>query len=227
VYRAEKHNTSRHLNEYTGIDLEMGFIKGFEDIMRLEEKMITEALAFLKEEYAPELTLWHAELPSASGIPAIRFGEAKELVSKTYRRAMTDEEDFEPEEERLLCEIMKERTGSEFVFVTHYKSSKRPFYASDSAEDPSVTDSFDLLFRGLEITTGGQRIHGYHEQVAKMINRGMNTEDYASYLMAHKCGLPPHGGLGLGLERFTARLLKLPNIRYASLFPRDMGRLEP
>ena len=227
VYRAEKHDTARHLSEYTSVDLEMGFIESFEDIMRIEQKMISETLAFLKEAYAPELSLWNAALPSAAEMPAIRFSEAKALVSNTYGRDITDEDDFDPEEEKLLCELMKKETGSDFVFVTHYKSSKRPFYARDSAENPSVTDSFDLLFRGLEITTGGQRIHDYKQQLAKLQARGMNPADFSSYLMAHKYGLPPHGGLGLGLERFTARLLELPNIRYATLFPRDTTRLEP
>ena len=149
------------------------------------------------------------------------------MVSKTYKREITDFEDFEPEEEKLLCEIIKKQTGCDFVFVTRYKSSKRPFYAMDSRDNPEVTDSFDLLFRGMEITTGGQRIHGYTEQVKKMELRNMSIDAFSSYLCAHKYGLPPHGGLGLGLERFTARLLGFQNVRYATLFPRDIHRLEP
>jgi nondiscriminating aspartyl-tRNA synthetase len=148
-------------------------------------------------------------------------------VAKTYRRPIADFEDLEPEEEKLICEKVKKDTGSDFVFVTHYPSTKRPFYAQDDRDNPGVTHSFDLLFRGLEVTTGGQRIHDYGEQVAKMKARGMNVEAFSSYLMAHKAGLPPHGGLGLGLERFTMKLLDLPNVRYATLFPRDINRLEP
>ena len=227
VFRAEKHDTSRHVNEYTSVDIEMGFIRNFYDIMRLETKMLAETMDFLREYYADELALWKVDVPVITEIPAIAFTEAKEMVAKTYQRDITDFEDFEPEEERLLCDIMQKQTGCDFVFVTHYKSSKRPFYAMDSKENPDVTESFDLLFRGVEITTGGQRIHDYGQQIAKMERRGMCTEAFSSYLMAHLYGLPPHGGFGLGLERFTARLFNFQNVRYATMFPRDIGRLEP
>lgn len=227
VFRAEKHNTTRHLNEYTSVDLEMGFIENFYEIMEMETIMIRETLSYLKSNYKHEIDLLEVKIPEVKDIPAIRFDEAKELISRTYNREITDFEDFEPEEERLLCQIIKKQTGSDFVFVTHYKSSKRPFYTMDTADEPKYTDSFDLLFRGVEVTTGGQRIHDYDEQVKKMKDRSMDPELFNSYLMAHKYGLPPHGGLGLGLERFTARLLNLPNVRYAALFPRDIDRLEP
>ena len=121
----------------------------------------------------------------------------------------------------------KEKYGADFVFVTHYPSKKRPFYAMDDPEDPKYTLSFDLLFRGLEVTTGGQRIHDYDQQVQKMLDRGMHPEEFESYLMIHKHGMPPHGGLGIGLERLTAQLCGLDNVRYASLFPRDLHRMEP
>ncbi len=227
VFRAEKHDTARHLNEYTSVDFEMGYIEGFAEIMDMETKMIKAALEYLREHCAGELEQWKAEVPQVTKIPAIRFAEAKELVAKTYHREIRDHEDFEPEEEKLLCEIMKKQTGSDFVFVTHYPTAKRPFYAMENPENPAETLSFDLLFRGLEVTTGGQRIHEYAEQVAKMQRRGMNPEDFASYLMIHKYGMPPHGGLGLGLERFTAQLLGFANVRYATLFPRDIHRVTP
>lgn len=227
VFRAEKHNTTRHLNEYTSVDIEVGFIKSFYEIMEIETCMIREVLLYLQENYKSELELLKVKIPEVKEIPSIKFWDAKELISKTYKREITDFEDFEPEEEKLLCAIIKKQTGSEFVFVTHYKSSKRPFYAMDTPEDPEVTESFDLLFRGLEVTTGGQRVHDYNAQVAKMKERGMDPELFNSYLMAHKYGLPPHGGLGLGLERFTARLLDLNNVRLATMFPRDIDRLEP
>lgn len=227
VFRAEKHDTSRHLNEYTSVDLEMGYIESFADIMRLETRMLRETLGFLRENYGKELELLRVRLPEIESIPAIRFREAKELVAKAYNRSIADFEDFEPEEEKLLCELMRKRTGSEFVFVTHYPSVKRPFYAMESKENGEETESFDLLFRGLEITTGGQRIHNYGEQVEKMNRRGMNTGLFESYLMMHKYGMPPHGGLGLGLERFTSRLLEQENVRYSALFPRDINRVTP
>lgn len=227
VFRAEKHDTSRHLNEYTGVDFEMGYIESFEDIMEMETKMIRSAFAYLEENYQKELELLKVDLPEAEAIPAIRFTEAKEAVAKEYRRTIKDYEDFEPEEEKLLCEYIRKKTGSEFVFVTHYPSKKRPFYTMESSENKKETESFDLLFRGLEVTTGGQRIHSFDEQVKKMEQRGMNTELFESYLLMHKCGMPPHGGLGLGLERFTSKLLLQDNVRYSTLFPRDINRVAP
>lgn len=227
VFRAEKHDTSRHLNEYTSVDFEMGYIQNFEDIMQMETAMIQYAMEHLKEIYHYELNLLKVKLPEVEGIPTIRFMEAKELVAKEYKREIKDYDDFEPEEEKLLCEVIKKKTGSEFVFVTHYPTRKRPFYAMEDTEDREVTLSFDLLFRGLEITTGGQRIHDYEMQVAKMKERGMTVELFESYLMMHKYGMPPHGGLGMGLERFTSRLLEQENVRLATLFPRDVNRVTP
>jgi nondiscriminating aspartyl-tRNA synthetase len=227
VFRAEKHDTSRHLNEYTSVDLEMGYIKGFEDIMQMEAGMLAFTLAYLKEYYSDELELLRVNLPDAASIPSIRFREAKELISQEYHREIKDYDDFEPEEERLIYEIVKKKTGSEFVFITHYPNKKRPFYAMDDPHNTEETMSFDLLFRGMEITTGGQRIHDYYEQVSKMKQRGMNVEAFESYLMLHKYGIPPHGGLGLGLERFTCKLLDLDNVRMTTLFPRDINRLTP
>ena len=227
VFRAEKHDTARHLNEYTGVDFEMGFIESFEEIMQMETAMLKYIMAFLQEQYGQELSLLKVQLPEIKEIPAIKFSEAKELVAKAYHREFKESHDFEPEEEKLLCELVKKQTGSEFVFVTHYPSAKRPFYAMDSKENPEETLSFDLLFRGLEITTGGQRIHNYREQVAKMEARGMNPAAFESYLMMHKAGMPPHGGLGIGLERLTAKLLNQENVRLSSLFPRDINRVTP
>ncbi len=227
VFRAEKHDTSRHLNEYTSVDFELGYIHSFEEIMEMEIGMLKYTMNYLRASYGAELELLEVQLPAIEEIPVITFHEAKELVSKEYNRPITDMEDFEPEEEKLLYECIRKKTGSEFVFVTHYPSSKRPFYAMETPGNPAVTESFDLLFRGLEITTGGQRIHGYAEQVEKMKRREMNVELFESYLMMHKYGMPPHGGMGLGLERFTAKLLGYENVRYATLFPRDIHRLTP
>lgn len=227
VYRAEKHDTSRHLNEYMGLDFEMGYLHDFTEIMEMETAMLKAIMDYLKECYLPEIELLMVNLPDIMGIPSIKFTEAKELVSKTYNRVIQDMEDLEPEEERLLCEIIKKECGSDFVFVTHYPSSKRPFYAMEDPENPEFTLSFDLLFRGVEVTTGGQRIHGYKEQLAKMYRRKMNPELFESFLMIHKYGMPPHGGLGMGLERFTMCLLNKNNVRETTLFPRDLHRLVP
>lgn len=227
VFRAEKHDTSRHLNEYTSVDFEMGYIESFEDIMQMETMMLKFAMVELKEKYSYELELLNVMLPNVTAIHSIKFMEAKELISKEYSRTIKDYEDFEPEEEKLLSELMKKKTDSEFVFVTHYPSTKRPFYAMEDPGNPEETLSFDLLFRGLEITTGGQRIHDYNMQIQKMTQRDMNIDLFESYLMMHKYGMPPHGGLGLGLERFTSKLLNQDNVRLATLFPRDINRVTP
>lgn len=227
VFRAEKHDTSRHLNEYTSVDFEMGYIKGFEEIMQMETAMLKFALEYLTAHYQKEIELLELKLPVVESIPTIRFRDAKVKISETYHRPVTDWEDFEPEEEKLLYDLIYKETGSEFVFVTHYPCAKRPFYAMESVDNPAETESFDLLFRGLEITTGGQRVHDYEAQVEKMKRRNMNVELFESYLMMHRAGMPPHGGLGLGLERFTAKLLGYENVRYTTLFPRDINRLIP
>lgn len=227
VFRAEKHDTSRHLNEYTSVDFEMGYIESFEDIMTVEEEMLKAVLEFIQMHCPYELELLRVKLPAITQIPRIKFSEAKKLVSQVFHREIQDMYDFTPEEEKLLCEYYHKEEKCDFVFVTHYPSRKRPFYAMNNPDNCEETLSFDLLFRGLEITTGGQRIHSYKEQVEKMNRRGMNPADFESYLMMHKYGMPPHGGLGIGLERLTARLLGFENVRNASLFPRDIHRLLP
>ncbi|WP_143319710.1 aspartate--tRNA(Asn) ligase [Clostridium sp. HBUAS56010] len=227
VFRAEKHNTTRHLNEYTSMDFEMGYIDGFEEIMEMEAGMLKYTFALLSKEYEQELKMLKVDLPDVSAIPAVRFDEAKELVSQKYDRKIRNPYDLEPEEEALIGRYFKEECGSDFVFVTHYQSKKRPFYAMDDPADNRFTLSFDLLFKGLEITTGGQRIHDYDTIIKKMESRGMNPEDISSYLMIFQYGMPPHGGLGIGLERLTMRLLDEANVRETTLFPRDVTRLEP
>lgn len=227
VFRAEKHNTTRHLNEYTSLDFEMGYIDSFRDVMDMETGMLQYVMKLLEQDYKKELDMLGVILPEVGRIPAVRFDQAKELVSRKYDRKIRNPYDLEPEEELLIGRYFQEEYGSDFVFVTHYPSKKRPFYAMDDPADPRFTLSFDLLFRGLEVTTGGQRIHDYREITAKMEKRGMDPEDIASYLMIFKYGVPPHGGLGIGLERLTMRLLDEQNVREASLFPRDVTRLEP
>ena len=227
VFRAEKHSTTRHLNEYVSMDFEMGFIDSFEDIMEVEAAMLKYMMELLKEHYAYELELLGVELPKTDAIPSVRFDEAKKMVSEKYSRRIRDPFDLEPEEEQLISRLFKEEYDSDFVFVTHYPSKKRPFYAMDDPDDKRYTLSFYLLFRGMEITTGGQRIHDYSQQVEKMISKGMDPAAFESYLMIHKYGMPPHGGLGIGLERLTMKLLDHDNIRRDCMFPRDMHRLVP
>ena len=157
----------------------------------------------------------------------MRFDEIKRLVSEKYDRRIKNPFDLEPEEESLISRYAKEEWDADFVFVTHYPSKKRPFYAMDDPEDPTFTLSFDLLFRGMEITTGGQRIHDYSRLLEKMEARGMTGEGMEQYLSAFKHGMPPHGGLGIGMERLTMKLMDEDNVRETTLFPRDLSRLEP
>lgn len=227
VFRAEKHNTKRHLNEYTSLDLEMGYIESFKDIMEMEAGYLRYAMDLLAAQYERELKILEITLPKTDDIPAVRFDDIKQLVSREYGRKIRSPYDLEPEEEILISRYAKEKWGADFVFVTHYPSKKRPFYAMDDPQDPQYTLSFDLLFRGMEITTGGQRIHDYNKLLEKMGQRGMTEEGMEEYLSAFRYGMPPHGGLGIGLERLTMKLTGDDNVRETTLFPRDMSRLEP
>ena len=227
VFRAEKHNTKLHLNEYTSLDFEMGYIDGFEDIMAMETGYLQYAMELLKKDYAQELKILGITLPEVEKIPAVKFSDIKEKVSEKYGHKMRNPFDLEPEEEQLISQYAKEEWGSDFVFVTHYPSKKRPFYAMDDPKDPRYTLSFDLLFRGMEITTGGQRIHDYEMLAEKIKARGMSQEGMEQYLDTFKHGMPPHGGIGIGLERLTMKLIGEDNVRETTLFPRDLSRLEP
>jgi nondiscriminating aspartyl-tRNA synthetase len=205
----------------------MGYISSFQDVMEMETAMLRYTFELLRNEYADDLKRLGAEAPEIESIPQVRFDEAKRLASEKYGRPIRNPYDLEPEEELNIGRYFKEEYGSDFVFVTHYPSKKRPFYAMDDPTDPRYTLSFDLLYKGMEITTGGQRIHDYDMLLAKMADKGMDPADIPSYLMIFRYGMPPHGGLGIGLERLTMRLLGLENVRYSTLFPRDMSRLEP
>jgi len=227
VFRAEKHNTKRHLNEYTSLDMEMGYIQNFGDLMAMETGLLQYIMKMLETKYAKELKLLGVNLPNTASIPCIRFDEAKQLVSEKYQRPIRTPFDLEPEEELMIGRYFKEEYDADFVFVTHYPTKKRPFYAMEDPQDRRYTLSFDLLFRGMEITTGGQRIHDYAVLVEKLEIRGMSREGLEQYLDTFKYGMPPHGGLGIGLERLTMQLLEEENVRETTLFPRDMSRLEP
>lgn len=227
VFRAEKHNTKRHLNEYTSLDFEMGYITSYTEIMEMETGFLQHMVNLLKTEYEKELKILQVNLPKVDQIPSVRFDQAKELIVEKYGHTMKNPYDLEPEEEALISKYFKEEENADFVFITHYPSKKRPFYAMDDPKDPSVTLSFDLLFRGIEVTTGGQRIHDFDTLEKKMESRNMTDEGMEQYVNIFKCGMPPHGGLGIGLERLTMKLLEEDNVRETTLFPRDLSRLVP
>lgn len=222
VYRAEKHNSTRHLNEYIGLDFEMAFIEDMHDVMAMETAMLKFIVDYLAKNYSHELELLEAVLPVITDIPSVTFFEALDILGKSHNQF-----DLDPTDEVKLCEYAKKEFNSELIFVEKFPGLKRPFYAMDSKDDPKLAESFDLLFRGLEITTGGQRIHDYNEQVAKLKRYNIEPEELGAYIDIHRYGMPPHGGLGIGLERLVMKLLGLSNIREASLFPRDIHHLDP
>ncbi len=225
VYRAEQHSTNRHLNEYVSMDFEMGFIRDEEEVMEMEENLLKSLFLKLKTEGETLFETLEVQCPEVPDrIPRIKMSEAVEILREHYGR-IDLEGDLDPQGERQIAAFIKEKYNSEFVFITHYPRRKRPMYTMYCNEEE--TNSFDLLFRGLEITTGGQRIHELDKLVENMKFKGVEPEQYKSYLEAFKYGAPTHGGLAIGLERLTAQIIGMPNIREASLFPRDQQRLIP
>ena len=225
VYRAEEHNTNRHLNEYVSMDLEMGFINDEKDIMNLEEQMLKYILNKLNIKCKEYFELLEVSIPEIEeSIPRIDFKEALNILKEEYNKSDL-EGDLDPEGEKLIYKYVKEKYNSEFVLLTNYPRKKRPMYTMPLGE--KGTHSFDLLFKGVEITTGGQRIHEYEKLIENIRYKSLNPEEYESYLDVFKYGMPKHGGLAIGLERITAKLLNLENIREATLFTRDRKRLIP
>ncbi len=227
AYRAEEHNTARHLNEYVSLDLEMGFIENEEDVMRMEVGLLSFIFEHLRSSCEPELRLYKAKIPQFTAIPQLTLSEAKDILKSQYGKDLGGAKDLDPEGERLICRHISKDTGEELVYITAYPTEKRPFYTMPCPAHPELTKSFDLLYQGEEITTGGQRIHDYHQLVGNMKRFGLKAEDFDFYLQTFKQGMPPHGGLAIGAERITKQLLNLSNIREASLFPRDRTRISP
>lgn len=225
VYRAESHDTKRHLNEYISMDLEMGFINDERDLITLECELLRYIFKHIKAKCQRELKLLQAQIPELQGeIPVMTLQEAIKILKEKYNKTeLTTDIDHEGEE--LIGEFVKEKYNSDFVFLTHYTREKRPMYTMPCMEN--LTHSFDLIFRGMEITTGGQRIHDYEMLKKNMIEKGLNPEAFKNYLDTFKFGMPPHGGLAIGLERITMKLLKLNNIREATAFVRDKKRILP
>jgi len=223
VFRAEPHDTVRHLAEYVSLDVELGFIRDHRDVLAV----LRECLAGMVDgmhQHAPEaLELLGTRAPEVPAeIPVVHFTEALRLVG-----ADPEEPDLAPEHERALGAWALAEHGSDFLAVEGYPTTKRPFYTHPQPDDPRWTNSFDLLFRGLELVTGGQRLHRYSDYVRVLAERGESTQPYESYLEMFRYGMPPHGGFAIGLERWVARVVEADNIRETTLFPRDLHRLTP
>jgi nondiscriminating aspartyl-tRNA synthetase len=228
VFRAEPHDTTRHLAQYTSLDAELGFITDHRDVMAVLRHTLAGMVTAVAERAAAAVDLLEATLPSIPHeIPTIHFADAQELLAQHTAEDPRGEPDLAPAHERWLSEWAHRTHGSEFLFVTGYPLAKRPFYTHPEPARPSYSNSFDLLFRGLELVTGGQRLHRHSDYLTALTTRGENPDSYQDYLDIFAHGMPPHGGFAIGLERWTARLLGVPNIRQTALFPRDLHRLTP
>lgn len=228
IFRAEKHSTSRHINEYTSLDFEMGFVDSYQDVAEMLTTTLRRIKKNLKENCQKELEICGAEeilLPEE--IPIMKLSEAQELLEKKLGvENVIGEPDLEPEHERILSEYAKKEFNSDLMYITHYPVSKRPFYALEDENDKGFTKTFDALFKGVEIVSGGERRHNYQDVKAGLILKGLNPDDFEFYLQAFKTGIPPHGGIGMGLERLTQKILGLDNVKKAALFPREINRID-
>ncbi len=221
IFRAEKSATTRHLSELTQMDFEMGFIENELEPMGVLEQVIRDVVARVSKENGDMFARFNTSAPLlGEKFPILTLKEARETLGKK------EAPDMDPEDERGICEWAKKEKGSDFVFITRFPTKKRAFYTYEDPSEAPYSRGFDLLFRGLEINSGAQRIHDYDTLVARMEERGLNPEKFSFYLQAFKYGLPPHGGCSTGLERLTARMLELPNVKEASPFPRDMTRID-
>lgn len=228
VFRAEPHDTPRHLNEYVSLDVEMGFIVDHTTVMALLTRVLAGMVAAIAAEAGPALRQLDLSLPVVpDAIPTVHFAEAQAMIARATGEAIEGEPDLAPAHERWLGDWTRREHGSDFLFVAGYPLAKRPFYTHPDPARPAFSNSFDLLFRGLELVTGGQRLHRYADYQAALAARGLDPAPLAGYLLAFKHGMPPHGGFAIGLERWVARLVDAPNIRETALFPRDLQRLTP
>ena len=228
VFRAEPHDTARHLNEYVSLDVEFGFIENHFTVMALLRDVIAGILTTFSEHYTAELELLQVRMPAiAQEVPHIHLSDAQELIFRRYGTDVRGEPDLSPQDERWLGEWAQQEFGSDFLFVTGFPMRKRPFYTHPDPERPEYSNSFDLLFRGTELVTGGQRLHRYGDYLAALEKVNLPLEPFESYLEAFKYGMPPHGGFAIGLERLLMQLTGITNIKLATTFPRDLTRLTP
>jgi nondiscriminating aspartyl-tRNA synthetase len=228
VFRAEPHDTPRHLNEYVSLDFEMGFIRDHTTVMATLAGVLGDMLESVRADASDAVVLLDLTLPAVPEvIPTLHFTEAQRLIASETGEDVEGEPDLAPAHERWLGDWALRTYGSEFLFVVGYPLAKRPFYTHPQPDQPEFSNSFDLLFRGVELVTGGQRLHRYADYLAALAARGISPEPFSGYLEAFASGMPPHGGCALGLERWVARLVGAANVRQTRLFPRDLNRLMP
>ncbi len=226
AYRAEPSVTTRHLTEATQMDVEIAFIESFDELLDALESVGTSVIAKVAERFPKILQAFGVENPLTGNVPRLTLREAQEIVTKRTGRDLSKEKDLNPEDEKEICQWAKEERKSDFVTITHFPMEKKPFYTHPDPENPEYSLSYDLLFRGLEVLSGSRRVDNYDLLVKQMKDKKVNPESFRMYLMAFKYGMPPEGGFSFGLERLTMKLLELSNVREASLFPRDMERID-
>ncbi len=228
VFRAEPHFTTRHVNEYISLDAEMGFIENYKTVTAMLNKIFVKMFEHLKEKGQKYFDLYDMTVPAVPReIPHVKLSEIKKIIREKYGYDVPKETDIDPEAERLACRYALEKFGSDFIFITHYPWKDRPFYTMPDPEDKDATYGFDLLFRGVEIVTGSQRIHEYKMLIENMEKKGVKSAGLEFYLDVFKYAMPPHGGWAIGSERLTQLLLGLMSVKEAVLFPRDVKRLSP
>lgn len=228
VFRAEPHFTTRHVNEYVSLDAEMGMINDFRDITEMLNRVLKKIFSKIKEEGREYLKLYGIEISEIpEEIPHIKLSEIKKIIKEKYGHEISKETDIDPEGERLAGQYAKEEFNSDFIFITHYPWSDRPFYTMPDKDNPKETYGFDLLYKGMEIATGGQRIHKYDELMENIKNKKVKPAGMEFYLDIFKFAMPPHGGWGMGSERIIQQILGLKSVKEAVLFPRDVKRLSP
>ena len=228
AFRAEPSDTGRHLAQFTSLDAELGFITDHYDVMAVCRDAVAGMVESVQERAASAMVLLDAQLPKVpTQIPDIHFAKAMELISEATGEDVTGEHDLAPAHERWLCEWSVREYGSELLFVHGFPLLTKPFYTYPDPARPGYSYGFDLLFRGVEIVSGGQRLHRYEDYLKALASRGMDPAPFAGFLQVFEHGMPPHGGFAIGLERFTARLTGAANVRQVGLFPRDLHRLSP
>jgi len=228
AFRAEPHFTTRHVNEYISLDAEMGYIKDFYDVTDILNKVLKRIFLMIEKEGKQYLDMYNIKISEVpDSIPRVKLSEIRKIAKERYNYSIPDDTDIDPEGERLAGRYAKEEFNSDFVFITHYPWSEKPFYTMQSKENPEETYGFDLIYKGLEIVTGSQRIHIYKELMENMKKKKIKPDGMEFYLDTFKYAMPPHGGWGWGSERTIQQILELGSIKEAILFPRDVKRLMP